>query len=107
MYEEWSLNRLYVRSPVTLNLKIKDEMLNRQFEHTLDEYNIPSIIQNWYEENVKIKPSRPKALIIIGETGTGKTSMMRLFGKYIYWLERKNLNLWSDDAEYIIFDDFK
>lgn len=90
-----------------LNLKIKDEMLNRQSEYTLDDFNIPQDIQEWYNENIKTKPSRPKSLILIGETGTGKTSMMRLFGKHVYWLEQKNLNLWSDDAEYIIFDDFK
>ena len=49
---------------------------------------------------------RAKCLIIIGPTGTGKTSFaLSLPGRVNYFKERWNLDSWSDYARYSVYDD--
>ncbi|CAF2045937.1 unnamed protein product [Rotaria magnacalcarata] len=51
-------------------------------------------------------PKRPTCLVIIGPTGTGKTSFaLPLLDRVCYFKGRWCLNTCSDDARYLIFDD--
>jgi energy-coupling factor transporter ATP-binding protein EcfA2 len=50
--------------------------------------------------------SRAKCLILIGGTGTGKTTFAKsLPGQYNYFQGRWRLDSWKDSAHYLIFDD--
>ncbi|CAF4851908.1 unnamed protein product [Rotaria sp. Silwood2] len=52
------------------------------------------------------RTKRAKCLIIIGPTGTGKTSFaLSLPGRVNYFKERWNLDHWSDYARYSVYDD--
>jgi hypothetical protein len=78
------------------------------------------VVTQWITENFQ-NPNRPKALILIGDTGTGaiyaerfdylpfnlgKTSFAKsLPGQFCYFKGRWSLNTWNDQARYLIFDD--
>ena len=52
------------------------------------------------------RTKRAKCLILIGPTGTGKTSFaLSLPGRVNYFKERWNLDQWSDYARYSVYDD--
>ncbi|CAF3254966.1 unnamed protein product [Rotaria socialis] len=52
------------------------------------------------------RTKRAKCLILIGPTGTGKTSFaMSLPGRVNYFKERWNLDHWSDYARHSVYDD--
>ncbi|AIF34808.2 replication-associated protein [Sewage-associated circular DNA virus-2] len=48
---------------------------------------------------------RPKSLVLIGPSRTGKTTWARSLGRHVYWNSLVNLDVWSPLADYIIFDD--
>jgi len=49
---------------------------------------------------------RPKSLVLVGPSRTGKTEWARSLGKHMYWNGMINLDDWDENAEYAIFDDF-
>ena len=52
------------------------------------------------------RTKRAKCLILIGPTGTGKTSFaLSLPGRVNYFKERWNLDQWADHARYSVYDD--
>lgn len=62
-------------------------------------------MNRWLAEEFPRK-SRAKCLILIGPTGTGKTSFAKsLPGHYNYFQGRWRLDSWNDYARYSIFDD--
>ncbi|CAF4992554.1 unnamed protein product, partial [Rotaria sp. Silwood1] len=64
-----------------------------------------AVVNRWIRHHLKRK-SRAKCLILIGPTGTGKTSFAKsLSGRYNYFKGRWRLDGWNDYANYSIFDD--
>ena len=60
----------------------------------------------YWIENQFPRTSRAQCLIIIGPTGTGKTSFATsLPGDYNYFQVRFNLDRWNDNARYSVYDD--
>lgn len=49
---------------------------------------------------------RPRSLVLIGESRTGKTSWARSLGTHIYWAGLTDAKQFNADADYVIFDDF-
>ncbi|CAF3380847.1 unnamed protein product [Rotaria socialis] len=64
-----------------------------------------AVVSAWLRDYFR-HPKRPKCLVIIGPTSTGKTSFpLSLPGRVCYFKGRLCLNTWSDDARYLVFDD--
>ncbi|CAF1511608.1 unnamed protein product [Adineta ricciae] len=62
-------------------------------------------VNRWIREEFH-RTSRAKCLILIGSTGTGKTSFaMSLPGRVNYFQERWNLDAWNNYARYSVYDD--
>ncbi|CAF1582324.1 unnamed protein product, partial [Adineta steineri] len=67
--------------------------------------NIGQVVDQWLREEFH-RTSRAKCLILIGSSGTGKTTFSKsLPGQYTYFKGRWSLNTWNDSANYLIFDD--
>ncbi|CAF1468639.1 unnamed protein product [Adineta steineri] len=63
------------------------------------------VVDQWLREEFH-RTSRAKCLILIGSSGTGKTTFSKsLPGQYTYFKGRWSLNTWNDSANYLIFDD--
>lgn len=52
-----------------------------------------------------INQGRPKTLILVGPTRTGKSMWSRSLGTHMYFQGMFNLDDWEDGAKYAIFDD--
>jgi energy-coupling factor transporter ATP-binding protein EcfA2 len=62
-------------------------------------------IDRWIEHHF-FRVKRAKCLVLIGPTGTGKTSFaLSLPGQVNYFQGRWNLDSWSDYARYSVYDD--
>lgn len=68
--------------------------------------NLPFACRSWVENYLHGDCERPLSLILIGESRTGKTEWARSLGRHMYFNGYFNLDLWDDEAEYAIFDDF-
>lgn len=44
---------------------------------------------------------------IIGESRTGKTAWARSLGNHIYWNAMFSLDVWKDNADYLVIDDIE
>jgi len=49
---------------------------------------------------------RPRSLVLIGASRTGKTSWARSLGPHIYWAGFIDISRFDVSATYVIFDDF-
>lgn len=49
---------------------------------------------------------RPRSLILVGKSRTGKTEWARSLGRHVYYNGLFNLDDWDATAKYVIFDDF-
>ncbi|CAF3646782.1 unnamed protein product, partial [Rotaria socialis] len=66
---------------------------------------IHAVVSHWLLHEFR-NPNRPKCLIIIGLSGTGKTAFAQsLPGLACYFKGRWCLNVWKENARYLIFDD--
>ncbi|CAF3609845.1 unnamed protein product [Rotaria socialis] len=66
---------------------------------------IHAVVSHWLLHEFR-NPNRPKCLIIIGLSGTGKTAFAQsLPGLACYFKGRWCLNVWKENAQYLIFDD--
>ncbi|CAF1515717.1 unnamed protein product [Rotaria magnacalcarata] len=62
-------------------------------------------VNRWIRHHFS-RAKRAKCLILIGPTGTGKTSFaLSLPGRTNYFQERWNLDLWNNCARYSVYDD--
>jgi hypothetical protein len=62
-------------------------------------------VNRWIRHHFS-RAKRAKCLILIGPTGTGKTSFaLSLPGRANYFQERWNLDLWNNCARYSVYDD--
>ena len=62
-------------------------------------------MDQWIQHHF-FRAKRAKCLILIGPTGTGKTSFaISLPGRINYFQERWNLDLWNNYARYSVYDD--
>ena len=62
-------------------------------------------VHRWIRHHFS-RANRAKCLIIIGPTGTGKTSFaLSLPGRVNYFKGRWNLDRWNDYARYSVYDD--
>lgn len=87
--------------------------------YTTDQFNVPPVVQNWVDEMViylylyKLgiaRPARPKSLVIIGPSRTGKTSWARSLGPHIYfngYFNGRGLLGRTKSVGYAVFDDTK
>lgn len=50
---------------------------------------------------------RPRSLILIGDSRTGKTEWARSIGEHMYFNGMLNLDKWDNDATYAVFDDWE
>lgn len=48
---------------------------------------------------------RPRSLVLVGESKTGKTAWARSLGKHCFFSSLFNLSLFDEDAQYAVFDD--
>lgn len=86
--------------------------MNQRFKRTLEPYtprytvfnNVPFTCQQWLEQ--RLNEDRPKSLIIYGPSRLGKTEWARSIGRHMYFNGMLDLQIWDDDAEYIILDDW-
>jgi len=61
---------------------------------------------DYWLEHEFVRDKRAKCLVLIGPTGTGKTSFAKsLQGRYNYFQESWNFDHWNDYARYSIYDD--
>lgn len=66
---------------------------------------VEEAIDRWIKHHF-YRVKRAKCLVLIGPTGTGKTSFaMSLPGQVNYFQGRWNLDNWSDYARYSVYDD--
>jgi hypothetical protein len=66
--------------------------------------NVPAELTNWLATEFR-KTERARMLILVGPTKTAKTSWARRLGPHMYFRFMWSLDLWDDQAEFIIFDD--
>lgn len=70
-------------------------------------FKLPTLVQNWVDEEFKGNKHRKKSLALIGPSKLGKTEWARSLGRHMYFNHLANFkDDWDNDAEYIIFDDF-
>lgn len=62
-------------------------------------------VMNWTTGNKEACEHRPKGLILIGESRTGKTSLMSLIGDFTYFKNIWNSDNWEYLPPYTIMDD--
>ena len=61
---------------------------------------------NHWLNNEFVRSKRAKCLVLIGPTGTGKTSFAKsLIGRFNYFQESWSVDDWNDYARYSIYDD--
>lgn len=68
--------------------------------------NLPFGCRAWVDNYLHGDLERPLSLILIGESRTGKTEWARSLGRHMYFNGYFNLDLWDEEAEYAVFDDF-
>lgn len=74
---------------------------------TFQQFNVPSEILAWLQDEFSSDKQRKKSLILIGPSKIGKTQWARSLGKHMYFNHLANFkDDWNDDADYIVFDDF-
>lgn len=94
-----------------LNLKA---LAYDRYESAIKEYipkhsvfpNLPLACKSWVDVYLHGDFERPLSLILIGESRTGKTEWARSLGRHMYFNGYFNLDLWDEEAEYAVFDDF-
>ncbi|CAF4862134.1 unnamed protein product [Rotaria sp. Silwood1] len=92
----------YEKAKIKQNLKIIYTW-PESFPHCTP--TLREVVDRWIREEFH-RTSRAKCLILIGPTGTGKTTFAKsLPGQYNYFKGRWRLNTWNDFADYLIFDD--
>lgn len=68
--------------------------------------NLPPVLLHWIDHSLLLTGiERPKSLVLIGPSRTGKTEWARSIGRHMYFNNYFNLDLWDDEAAYAIFDD--
>lgn len=69
--------------------------------------NVPHACKAWVDCYLfNDEMDRPLSLILIGASRTGKTAWARSLGRHMYFNTSFNLDIWDDEALYVIFDDF-
>lgn len=70
------------------------------------EFDVPDQLNDWVQGNlVQPAPYRPKSLILIGDSRTGKTMWARSLGSHSYIANDWNLDSLVAGSRYVIFDD--
>lgn len=86
-----------------------DKYIPKQKEYVpryLEFANIPPLCLHWVDNELHGGKERPLALVLVGESRTGKTEWARSLGKHMYMNAGFNLSIWDPDADYIVIDDF-
>ena len=65
-------------------------------EFDFDPASIPSGIRSWLAQR---NDRRPRSLVLIGPSRTGKTELARSLGHHIYWNGYYNLDKYDETAE--------
>jgi energy-coupling factor transporter ATP-binding protein EcfA2 len=84
-------------------------IISNAFDSCFFLFIIGKVVDRWIKEEFYCT-SRAKCLILIGPTGTGKTTFAKSLStegnsKYNYFKGRWRLDSWNDNARYSIFDD--
>lgn len=71
-----------------------------------DSFILPQAITDWYNSNLaNSEVHRPKSLVLIGASRTGKTEWARSLGSHCYFGAEWNLDSYFAQADYFVFDD--
>ncbi|CAF4029748.1 unnamed protein product [Adineta steineri] len=111
-YEFLSRSENFQKSFTYVNKEAKGQHKRVEVEEFCWDISFPdctpalhAAVTEWITNNFW-NPNRPQCLVLIGLTGTGKTSFAKsLPGPYCYFKGRWSLDLWDDQARYLIFDD--
>ncbi|QCO93523.1 replication-associated protein [Gopherus associated circular DNA virus 4] len=86
-----------------------EQVKRRRWEYTpkYHDFNIPGGVQDWLDTEFaqEEREDRPRSLMLVGPSKTGKTEWARSLGRHMYFRENFSLDDWDDDADYVIFDD--
>lgn len=99
------LNDLFKNKPLakpTRNYAFKFWLPRKLYEYILW---LDKWVMNWTTGNKTQCEHRPKGLILIGESRTGKTSLMSLIGDFTYFKNIWNSDNWEYLPPYTIMDD--
>ncbi|QDJ95247.1 replication-associated protein [Capybara virus 20_cap1_494] len=84
-------------------------------DYAADSFQLPGAVQDWLDTEfaqevsdrigVSERDERPRALMLVGPSKTGKTQWARSLGRHMFMRENFNLDDWDEDADYIVLDD--
>lgn len=66
---------------------------------------LPLSITNWLQDEFLGTHERPKSLVLVGPSRTGKTKWARSHGSHNYFNGMVNFKRWNSSAKYTVFDD--
>lgn len=66
---------------------------------------ISPCLTNWLQDEFYGTHDRPKSLVLVGPSRTGKTVWARSHGSHNYFCGMVNFKRWNRDASYTVFDD--
>lgn len=116
--QEWWF--IYASNYLNYNKLLNDLFKNKPLAKPTRNYNfkfwLPKVlydyiqwldqwVMNWTTGNKEACEHRPKGLILIGESRTGKTSLMSLIGDFTYFKNIWNSDNWEYLPAYTIMDD--
>lgn len=90
------------------NLKrFKSTPIGYKSKYTMDDFQEPPALIRWMKDQMEADiPERKKCLILLGDTGYGKTQWARTYvERHMYFRGHFNIDKWDPEAEAIIFDD--
>ncbi|QCO93525.1 replication-associated protein [Gopherus associated circular DNA virus 3] len=72
-------------------------------------FTVPAEVQNWLDSEFEKenRSARPKALMLVGPSKTGKTHWARSLGRHIFFREQYDLEQFDKEADYVVFDDLE
>lgn len=98
----WLVNSDKIISTWLHKRKVRSEYVS---PYSSDSWLHCAAIQNWFD--YERLSSRPKCLVVIGDSRLGKTKYIRSFSsRHVYFKCGWRLDDWDDDADFVVFDDW-
>ena len=74
-----------------------------EYQSVYTDFCVPPQVTDWLGT---WDSDRPKTLLVMGPSRTGKTEWARSLGPHMYFCNQFNLSDWNSDAKYMVCDDF-